>query len=288
MDKKIQNPQSSLGSTRGTLSHIRWELGIFGDYFRQFVKTRLAYRVDFLIDTLAVSFSLVVQLAVLGVLFSKVDSLKGWSYHQVLFIYGFSLIPLGLFNLTSINLYGFSEKYIIQGKFDRVLLRPVSTLGQVLCESFNISGLNEILIGTVVMIYSAAKMNMVWEPTDILAVIVLGPSASLVYSGVFLGITAVSFWFEDRMGLAPPVYNMIRFARYPITIFGAPVRFFLTFILPFGWVAFYPASWFLGSPEGGTEFSKMALFTPLVGLVVFGGAVLIWRSGVRNYSSTGS
>ncbi len=286
MDQQTQN--SGRGSLRGTFAHILWELGIFGHYFRQFVKTRLAYRVDFLFDTLAVSFSLVVQLAVLGVLFSKVDSLKGWSYHQVLFIYGFSLVPLGLFNLTSINLYGFSDKYIIQGKFDRVLLRPVSTLGQVLCESFNISGLNEILIGTVVMVYSATKMNLIWEPVDFLAVIVLGPSASLVYSGVFLGITAVSFWFEDRMGLAPPVYNMIRFARYPITIFGAPVRFFLTFILPFAWVAFYPATWFLENPEGSSEFSKLAFLTPVVGFVVFGGAVLIWRAGVRNYSSTGS
>ncbi len=270
--------------SRGKWAHLIWEIGIFGHYFRQFVKTRLAYRVDFLVDTLAVSFSLGVQLAILGALFSKVESLQGWSYDQVLFIYGFSLVPLGIFNLTSVNLYRFSDRFIVQGKFDRVLLRPVSTLGQVLCESFNISGLNEIIMGLVVMGYAGWKMQRVWELSDVLAVLILGPSASLVYSGVFLGITAVSFWHEDRMGLAPPVYNVIRFARYPVTIFGAPVRFFLTFILPFAWVAFYPASWFLGS----SEFSRLAWFTPLVGLVVFGGAVLIWRAGVRNYSSTGS
>ncbi len=285
------NLNSKLSNSRGMMAHLWWEIGIFSHYFRQFVKTRLAYRVDFVIDTLAVSFSLIIQLAVLGVLFSKVDSLKGWSYYQVLFIYGFSLVPLGLFNLTSLNLYGFSEKYVILGKFDRVLLRPVSTLGQVLCESFNISGLNEILIGTLVMVYSGNKLGLGWEPIDILAVIVLGPSAAMVYTGVFLGITSISFWFEDRMGLAPPVYNMIRFARYPITIFGAPVRFFLTFILPFAWVAFYPATWFLGGSESTaavSEFSRWAMFTPLVGLVVFGGAVVLWRAGVHNYSSTGS
>lgn len=269
---------------RSLPARVVWEMGIFGHYFRQFIKTRLAYRVDFLVDTLAVSFALLVQLAVLGVLFSKVESLQGWTYYQVLFIYGFSLVPLGIFNLTSLNLYRFSDRFIIQGKFDRVLLRPVSTLGQVLCESFNISGLNEIIIGTAVMIYAGAKMQLELEPVDILAVLLLGPSASLVYTGVFLTLTAVSFWFEDRMGLAPPVYNMIRFARYPITIFGAPVRFFLTFILPFAWVAFYPATWFLGS----VEFSRLAMLTPLVGFVVFGGSVMIWRAGVKNYSSTGS
>ena len=271
-------------SRRGPIRQFFWEMGIFGSYFRQFVKTRLAYRMDFLIDTLAVLFSMVIQLAVLTTLFSKVTALKGWSFEQVLFIYGFSLVPLGLFNLTSVNLYRFSDTFIIQGKFDRVLLRPVGTLTQVMFESFNVAGLNEILIGTAVMIYSGRSLGLELGTSEILGVLVLGPGASLVYSGVFLGITAVSFWHEDRMGLAPPIYNVIRFSRYPITIFGMPIRLFLTFVLPFAWVAFYPATWFIGSPE----FSKFAMLTPVVGAIVFTGAVLIWRAGTRNYTSTGS
>ena len=107
------------------------QLRLFGFYFAQFVKMRLAYRLDFVIDTMAVAFSSLVQLAVLATLFSKVEALQGWSFHQVLFIYGFSLVPLGLFNLTSINLYRFSDRFIIQGKFDRVLLRPRSTVLQL-------------------------------------------------------------------------------------------------------------------------------------------------------------
>ena len=269
---------------RNFLSEFSRQSRIFVFYFAQFVKMRLAYRMDFFIDTLAVAFSSLVQLAVLATLFSKVQALQGWSFPQVLFIYGFSLIPLGLFNLTSVNLYRFSDAFIIEGKFDRVLLRPLNTLAQVLLESFNVSGFNEIFLGLGLMIYAGMKLQLAWGVGDVLALLVLAPAASLVYSGVFLGITSVSFWHEDRMGLAPPVYNVIRFARYPITIFGAPVRIFLTFVLPFAWVAFYPATWFLGNPE----FSRWAFFTPVVGAVVFGGAVLIWGRGVANYSRTGS
>jgi len=32
----------------------------------------------------------------------------------------------------------------------------------------------------------------------------------------------------------------------------------------------------------------VALLTPLVGIVVFSGAVLIWKRGIKRYSSTGS
>lgn len=272
------------GSTRTRAGRLAWQARIFGAYFVQFLKMRLAYRMDFFIDTLAVGFSLLIQLAVLSVLFGKVSALDGWSYPQVLFIYGFSLVPLGLFNLVSVNLYGFADEYLIGGRFDRVLLRPVGSLAQVIFESFNVSGLNEIALGLAVMIHAGLKLGLDFGVTDGLALLVLAPGAALVYLGVFLGITAVSFWFEDKMGLAPPVYNLIRFSRYPMTIYSLPVRVFLTFVLPFAWVAFYPAAWFVGGPE----LARVALVTPLVGAVVFGGAALLWRRGVRNYVSTGS
>jgi len=226
----------------------------------------------------------VIQMAVLSVLFTKIRALDGWSFEQVLFIYGFSLLPLGLFNLISVNFYGFADKYIIGGKFDRVLLRPVNTLIQVIFESFNVSGLNEILLGSAVMIYAGMKLGLTFGVVDFLVLIVLAPSAALVYTGVFLGITAVSFWHEDKMGLAPPVYNIIRFSRYPMTIYSLPVRVFLTFVLPFAWVAFYPATWFVG----GLQNPWLALLTLPVGVIVFSGAVLIWHRGAAKYASTGS
>lgn len=270
--------------TEGFWRRLRWQFGIFTAYFAQFIKMRLAYRMDFLVDTLAVSFSLAIQLAVLTVLFSKVRALDGWSFEEVLFIYGFSLLPLGLFNLISVNFYGFSDKYIIAGKFDRVLLRPVNTLVQVIFESFNISGFNEILLGSLVMIYAGMKLNLAFGVADVVVMVVLVPSAAMVYTGVFLGLTAVSFWHEDRMGLSPPVYNIIRFSRYPLTIYSLPVRVFLTFVLPFAWVAFYPATWFIG----GTISRSVALLTIPMGWLVFGGAVWFWQRGVARYSSTGS
>ncbi|MCB1185031.1 ABC-2 family transporter protein [bacterium] len=270
--------------TSGFWPRVVWQARIFGAFFAQFVKMRLAYRMDFLVDTLAVGFSLVIQLTVLTVLFAKIRALQGWSFEQVLFIYGFSLLPLGLFNLVSVNFYAFADKYIIGGKFDRVLLRPVNTLAQVMFESFNVSGLNEIILGSAIMIYAGTKLSLAIGVQDILVLLVLAPAAALVYTGVFLGITTVSFWHEDKMGLAPPVYNIIRFSRYPLTIYSLPVRVFLTFVLPFAWVAFYPATWFVGGPYA----PWVALLTLPVGLIVFGGAVLLWHRGAANYTSTGS
>jgi ABC-2 type transport system permease protein len=257
---------------------------IYAAYFAQFIKSRLAYRVDFFVDFAANLASLGVQLAVLTVLFGKITALKGWSFEQVLFIYGFSLLPLGLFNLISVNLYGFSESYIIEGDLDRVLLRPVNPLAQVMFSSFGMNGINELILGGAILVYAGTKLAVAPTPLNLLLLGLMSVSAALVYAGVFLGLTSVSFWMEDRMGLAPPVYNIIRFSRYPVTIFSPLIRIFLTFVMPFAWVAYYPATWFIGE----AAFRRTALFTPLVGTCVFGLAYAVWSRGLRRYASTGS
>ena len=57
--------------------------------------------------------------------------------------------------------------------------------------------------------------------------IFFGLCASVIYVSVFLMLTTVSFWFEDRIGVHPPVWNMMAFGRYPLTIYSPVVQFFL-------------------------------------------------------------
>ena len=89
------------------------------------------------------------------VLFQKVPQLAGWRFEEVLFLYGFSLIPYGIFNVISANLYDFGNNYIIEGKFDRVLLRPISSLFQILFETFRIESLQEVATGLFCMAWAS-------------------------------------------------------------------------------------------------------------------------------------
>lgn len=263
---------------------MKRHLGILGAYFAQFVKTRLAYRADFLIDSAGVITALAVQLTFLAVLYSKIRTLAGWSFDQLLLIHGFSLIPLGLFNLISPNLWAFSERYLVEGRFDRVLLRPVNPLFQVLFEQFNVPALNEIILGIALLVTAAARLGL--EPTvmDFVAFPVLAVSGALVYLGIFVALTALSFWFEDRLGVGAPVYNMIRFARYPVTIYHPAVRALLSWVIPFAFAAFYPATKFLRV----SDFAVFVWLTPVMGVACLALAIMVFRQGMKRYTSTGS
>ena len=253
-------------------------------YFAQYVKVRLAYKADFFVAFFSSMAATVIGFGFVLVLFTKIPKLQDWSFYEILFLYGFSLIPLGFFNVVSWNLYEFGDIYIIQGRFDRILLRPVDTLFQVLFEKFRIESLQEVVTGLGVVAICARRLHLPWDAKTSLWFALAVVCGALIYISVFLILTAVSFWFEDRVGIVPPVFNMLTFGRYPLTIYNGFIQFMLSWIIPFGFASFYPTTHFLGR----SSFTPYFHLVPVVAVGFSLLAYLVWNRGVRNYSSTGT
>jgi ABC-2 type transport system permease protein len=263
---------------------IRRHALLLYDYFTQYAKVRVSYRGDFFVS-LATSFAATIfALLFVVVLFQKTSRLAGWRFEEILFLYGFSLIPYGLFNIISLNLYDFGNTYIIEGKFDRVLLRPVSSLFQVLFEAFRIESLQEIATGTFCVVWASRHLHVAWTAEKAGLFVFFGICAGVIYLSVFLILTTVSFWWEDRIGVHPPIWNVIAFGRYPLSIYSGMVQFFLCWIIPFGLATYYPSVRLLGR----SVTPEYAPLVPVVAAAFFTFAVLLWNSGTRHYSSTGS
>ena len=260
--------------------HVR----LLVQYFAQYAKVRLAYKADFIIAFFSSMAATVLGFGFVLVLFTKIPRLQDWSFNEILFLYGFSLIPLGFFNVISWNLYDFSELYIVEGKFDRVLLRPVATLFQVVFEKFRLESLQEVATGLFVVALCIHRLHLVMRVPDYLWFVVMVVCGGAIYLSVFLILTAVSFWFEDRVGIVPPVFNMLNFSRYPLTIYNVFIQFLLSWIIPFGFATFYPTTHFLGR----TTFTLYFHLVPLVAAGFMALAIVVWNRGVGNYSSTGT
>jgi len=268
----------------GILAPICRHALLFYDYFTQYTKVRMSYRGDFLIS-LATSFAATIfSLGFVVVLFQKTTQLAGWSRDEVIFLWGFTQIPYGLFNVISLNLYDFGNNYIIEGKFDRVLLRPVSSLFQVLFETFRIESLQEVATGIFCMWWATRRLGVVWTLSKFGLLIFFGACAAIIYVSIFLLLSTVSFWFEDRIGVHPPVWNVIAFGRYPLSIYSGVVQFFLCWIIPFGLASFYPSVRLLGR----TVNPEYAPLVPVVAVVFLTVAISVWNFGTRHYASTGS
>ncbi len=263
---------------------MRRYLALFFEYLTQYAKVRLSYRGDFFISAATSFAATVFGFGFVYILFTKIPRLAGWRFEEVMFLYGFSLIPFGMFNVISLNLYDFGNNYIIEGKFDRVLLRPVSTMFQVLFEQFRVESFQEVATGLFAVWLAARLLHLPWTWLNAVLLLFWAFCGAVIYVSIFLLLSTVSFWFEDRIGVHPPVWNLIAFGRYPLSIYSGFIQFFLSWIIPFGFASFYPSVRLLGRSAS----HAYAPFVPLVAAVCFGIALTVWNVGVRHYSSTGS
>jgi len=101
---------------------------------------------------------------------------------------------------------------------------------------------------------------------------------------MLLLLTTATFWIVRSGMLSQIFWSLMRFTELPLDIYNPFIMFILTFVLPFGFINYYPAQTFLGKGL----WAYTAYLTPVIGLITFAIAYSIWKFGIKNYTSTGS
>jgi ABC-2 type transport system permease protein len=258
-------------------------LSLFWDYLKQYFKMRFAYRMDFVNGIFSDFIFQLTNLIFILVVFQHTSLLKGWSRDEIIFIYGFFLVPYAVFS-TFFNLWEFQEKYIIKGEMDRVLTRPAHNLFQVMLETMDPQSLVGAVTGLIIMVYSGVRLGLDISWYDPIVFVLLVLSGALVYGGVYTGIAAIGFFTDSKTGISPMIYNIQSYGRYPVNIYNKAIRLLLTWVLPFAFVGVYPAAYFLKRQE----LYSYSLLTPVIGVVFFVLGIMLWNYGVKNYKGAGS
>jgi ABC-2 type transport system permease protein len=247
------------------------------------MKTRLTYRSDFWIEVASDLLFNGLNLFFILVVFQQTQLMGDWNREQILFIYGYFMIPYGLFT-TLFNLWNFSERYIVKGEMDRILTRPAYNLWQLMLENMDPASLFSALAGACIMIYSGFSLDLAFHWYDPLMFLLLVIGSMLVYAGVYISITALSFFSDAPTGIMPLLWNIQNYGRYPVTIYNKLLRGILTWIIPFAFVGFYPSTYFLDP----SNWMLYVWLTPVMGIVFAALGITIWNMGVKRYQGAGS
>lgn len=254
-------------------------------YCAQALKMSMEYRLDFFVECLSSLAMQATKVLTVQLMFEHFHAMREWNRYEVFFIYGFSLLPMALFSAFAMNFYQFSDKYLVGGEMDRLLMRPLSSLFQLVMEGIAFDFIADLLLGVLVVAYAWPHIGLTLTPLLVLKLVAFVLGAWCVLTGIFLSLISISFWSQDRLSFLPPVYNLMNFAQFPISIFRPFVQILLTWVIPFGFAAFYPASGFLAR---GESFSSYSIASPFVGLAALGIGALVWRAGIRHYSGAGN
>lgn len=262
---------------------MRRYLSLYGLFLRQRFKILMEYRVNFIIGAAGTLFEQVAGLLTIWVVMQRVPSLNGWTYYELLLIYGLLGLSKSLTYMFADNLWTVGREYIRSGGFDRFLVRPIDPLFHLLADRFDHQGLGHFLIGAALVGTAFNQLGIAWTTAHAAYLVVAVVSGGLIFIALNL-ITCVSaFWIMDSVPVTRVIFEMNEFAKYPLSMYNRGIQMVLTWAIPFGFASFYPASFFLGRDVGA-----LAWLGPLVAVTLLLIGYQVWLFGLRHYASTGS
>ncbi len=255
---------------------------------RAALQSRMQYRGSFIAYIVTVLGFYGAQIAVIGVMLNRFQTLGGWSTGEVAFLYSLLVLAQGLVSMIGSGLVDFAG-VVRDGTFDRTLLRPLSSLLQILAMRFEPAGTAHVILGIAALITANALIEIHWTALNVLFLLSAIVGGALILLSVRIAVAAVAFFTISNAGLQHlVVFSSREFLLYPVDIYSRPVRFLLTFFFPIAFVNFYPAHLFLSRDDGALFHPYFQFMTLPVGLLCFWLGLRYWKFAVRRYTSTGS
>lgn len=258
---------------------------LYFKYLLILFKSQMQYRTSFWLLSVGQFFIPFSVFAGVYFLFERFGQIKGWQFFEVALC--FSVIHMA-FALSECFARGFDNfsSLIVKGDFDRVLVRPRSTIVQVLGSKFEFTRFGRLLQSLLVLIWALSNLSIEWDIIKALTLIFMITSGVMIFTGIYILAATMCFWTVQGLEVANIFTDGGReMAQYPLNIYQKWVVRFFTYVIPFGTVNYLPLLSILGK-TAGNEILYMLL--PVAGSLFILPCLLVWQYGVRHYVSTGS
>jgi len=250
----------------------------------QYLKERMQYRADFVCDIVGMVFANIFGIASFWVIFTNINELAGWNFQEILFIYGFSLIAMSPQQLLLDNAWTMFHK-VVSGEFIKYCFRPINILFYFMSETVDVKGFSQFVLGLVILIISWGKLAIPVTLLNLVMFLFLMFGASLICMGLIILSSTFGFMGGGTNAAIFLASNLKGYAKYPLTIFNKFLQGIFTFLIPIGFIAYYPASYFLGNKGG---YPVLTYLSPVIGLAFFLISCKIWIHFADRYAGTGS
>ena len=252
---------------------------------RVMLRSRMTSRLDFLSQVVTVFVKESAQIALIWVVLQRFEALAGWGVWEVGVLYSLLSITRR-FMEAFIGGSGLLARFVLTGYFDVLASAPRSPL--VVLNSWSAPWRFFYNLSIVaVFLFCAERAGMPFTAGTIALVLAFVFSGAVLHYALSLLVGSLSFWLTDTSEIQRLLDEIIGFSRYPLHIYGPVVGTILTVVIPVAFVSYYPSAVLLGKVEDVLFTPMLGYAAPAVAAAVLWIALLVWRAGIRRYSSTG-
>ncbi|MDC7220700.1 MAG: ABC-2 family transporter protein [Spirochaetales bacterium] len=266
---------------RNIFQTIAYYIGLYGVHLSNYGKRLVEYRADTFVAMFGGMAMQAGFLIFINTIYQRVPELEGYNRTELIFLFGF--VTLGR-ELSRVFLDSpFRLSFIVRrGLLDTFIIRPSSTLFQLIALDVQVVASGGAIVGLVVMISSLNQMALNVGAGMIFWLVVAVLCNMLIQFAILMSLSTLSFKIPEVSSILLPVCWIYEFNRYPIGIFPAVIRGFLTFVLPFAVSAYYPVAYFL-RPD---LYPWVPVAVPCLTAALVGLSLAMWKWGMKHYSSS--
>jgi ABC-2 type transport system permease protein len=260
-----------------------WQL--YKHYIGISMRAQMQYRASFLM--MVVGFFLTTAIEFFGIwaLFARFGNLRGWTLPEIALFYGVTHLAFAFAEMFGRGFDTFPN-LVKTGDFDRLLLRPRSTILQVIGGEISLMRVGRILQAFPILLWGMHATGTVWSVGKAALLVGAIAGGAALFVGLFIMQAALSFWTIEALEIANILtHGGTETGQYPLDIYRAWFRAFFTFVVPLACANVLPLKVILQRPDA---LPVVGALSPLLGLLFLALALLAWRQGVRHYHSTGS
>jgi len=263
-------------------------LHLYLRYIAVSFRSQMQYRASFIM--LSIGHFLISGIEFLGilVLFDRFQHLLDWRLEEVALFYGMVNMAFSITDATSRGFDAFSNM-VKSGNFDRLLLRPRSTVLQLAGQELTLRRVGRFTQGLLVFLWAAWSLELVWTPGLTLLVLITVLGGTCLFYGLIVIQATLCFWTTEGLEIMNTVtYGGVETTQYPLTIYRPWFRHFFTYVIPLACISYYPVLAILGRPDALGSSPLFQWLAPTVGFLFLAVCLQIWKIGVYHYRSTGS
>jgi ABC-2 type transport system permease protein len=252
----------------------------------QSVKAALQYPVNFILDVVGVSLTGFAEALVVLLLTSAFESIGGWDFWQVAFMTALWRLSNSLHQALFLGFWE-HHRLVKDGGYDTLLVRPAHPIVQIIANGLPLEAFGELLPAAALFALTSHHLHILWTLGNLLFLGVVVISGALIEWAIYLFFATLDFWSSVMSKQWIPNAFLYPTSRYPLHIYGRVFASLLTFVFPYGFIAYYPAQHFLQISSG--EYPAFfAYLSPLVAAVALLVGLSFWSLGLRYYQSTGT
>jgi ABC-2 type transport system permease protein len=254
-------------------------------YFFLYSKLKLArgmqYRSDFIWGFLISLCSSSLSAFFVYLIFAHVKGYPRWNAKQIILFQGVILLWLGIKDLLFGEVRPYIERMVKEGEFDRLLTKPYSPIGIILCSGFSFQNMGSILAGFIVIHSALKQLGLSINPAQLLLFVGFLICGIVLYMAITVIYSLVTIMVVYMGRLGEVIDKLLQFSQYPIELFPQGIRMIFMIIFPVSvWICF-PAEILLNRLDLKLSVSM------LVCLVIFFFSIKLWEICLKRYTSAG-